>query len=135
MAAAQTAKTAVSVMNKAGGAAIEGVQNYRAGLNDSANDYIKNKYPNAAGAAQNDTFTPNNKNMIPGFNSNTSNGSGIMYQLGKGTGWGLGKYNDFKTRNKQPGADNTLNKSGENSSADSTAKPVQNQADSNIKKN
>ena len=135
MAAAQTAKTAMSVMNKAGGAAIEGVQNYRAGLNDSANDYIKNKYPNAAGAAQNDTFTPNNKNMIPGFNSNTSNGSGIMYQLGKGTGWGLGKYNDFKTRNKQPGADNTLNKSGENSSADSSAKPVQNQADSNIKKN
>ncbi|MDY5051345.1 MAG: hypothetical protein SPF17_07965 [Candidatus Mucispirillum faecigallinarum] len=57
-----------------------------------------------------------------------------MYQLGKGTGWGLGKYNDFKTRNKQSGADNT-NKSGENSSADSTAKPVQNQADSNIKKN
>lgn len=135
MAAAQTAKTAMSVMNKAGGAAIEGVQNYRAGLNDSANDYIKNKYPNAAGAAQNDTFTPNNKNMIPGFNSNTSNGSGIMYQLGKGTGWGLGKYNDFKTRNKQPGADNTLNKSGEKSSADSSAKPVQNQADSNIKRN
>ena len=135
MAAAQTAKTTMSVMNKAGGAAIEGVQNYRAGLNDSANDYIKNKYPNAAGAAQNDTFTPNNKNMIPGFNSNTSNGSGIMYQLGKGTGWGLGKYNDFKTRNKQPGADNTLNKFGENSSADSSAKPVQNQADSNIKKN
>ena len=135
MAAAQTAKTAVSVMNKAGGAAIEGVQNYRAGLSDSANDYIKNKYPNAAGAAQNDTFTPNNRS-IPGFNNNNEkSGSGIMYQLGKGTGWGLGKYNDFKTRNKQPGADNTLNKSGENSSADSTAKPVQNQADSNIKKN
>ena len=135
MAAAQTAKTAVSVMNKAGGAAIEGIQNYRAGLNDSANDYIKNKYPNAAGAAQNDTFTPNNRS-IPGFNNNNEkSGSGIMYQLGKGTGWGLGKYNDFKTRNKQPGADNTLNKSGENSSADSTAKPVQNQADSNIKKN
>lgn len=134
MAAAQTAKTAVSVMNKAGGAAIEGVQNYRAGLNDSANDYIKNKYPNAAGAAQNDTFTPNNKNMIPGFNSNTSNGSGIMYQLGKGTGWGLGKYNDFKTRNKQSGADNTLNKAGESSTSNSS-KPVPNQADSNIKKN
>lgn len=133
MAAAQTAKTAVSVMNKAGGAAIEGVQNYRAGLNDSANDYIKNKYPNAT--SQNDTFTPNNRN-IPGFNNNNEkSGSGLMYQLGKGTGWGLGKYNDFKTRNKQPGADNTLNKSGENSSADSTAKPVQNQADSNIKKN
>lgn len=135
MAAAQTAKTAVSVMNKAGGAAIEGVQNYRAGLNDSANDYIKNKYPNAAGAAQNDTFTPNNKNMIPGFNGNTSNGSGIMYQLGKGTGWGLGKYNDFKTRNKQPGIDNTLNKAGESSTSNSSAKPVPNQADSNIKKN
>lgn len=134
MAAAQTAKTAVSVMNKAGGAAIEGVQNYRAGLSDSANDYIKNKYPNAAGAAQNDTFTPNNKNMIPGFNSNTSNGSGIMYQLGKGTGWGLGKYNDFKTRNKQAGADNTSNKSGESSTSNSS-KPVPNQADSNIKKN
>ena len=56
-----------------------------------------------------------------------------MYQLGKGTGWGLGKYNDFKTRNKQAGADNTLNKAG-NSSVDSAAKPVQNQADSNIKK-
>lgn len=134
MAAAQTAKTAVSVMNKAGGAAIEGVQNYRAGLSDSANDYIKNKYPNAAGAAQNDTFTPNNKNMIPGFNSNTSNGSGIMYQLGKGTGWGLGKYNDFKTRNKQSGADNTLNKAGESSTSNSS-KPVPNQADSNIKNN
>lgn len=134
MAAAQTAKTAMSVMNKAGGAAIEGVQNYRAGLNDSANDYIKNKYPNAAGAAQNDTFTPNNKNMIPGFNGNTSNGSGIMYQLGKGTGWGLGKYNDFKTRNKQSGADKTLNKAGESSTSNSS-KPVPNQADSNIKNN
>lgn len=134
MAAAQTAKTAVSVMNKAGGAAIEGVQNYRAGLSDSANDYIKNKYPNAAGAAQNDTFTPNNKNMIPGFNGNTSNGSGIMYQLGKGTGWGLGKYNDFKTRNKQSGADKTLNKAGESSTSNSS-KPVPNQADSNIKNN
>ena len=55
-----------------------------------------------------------------------------MYQLGKGTGWGLGKYNDFKTRNKQSGADNT-NKSGENSTSNSS-KPVQNQADSNIKK-
>ncbi len=134
MAAAQTAKTAVSVMNKAGGAAIEGVQNYRAGLNDSANDYIKNKYPNAAGAAQNDTFTPNNRS-IPGFNNNNEkSGSGIMYQLGKGTGWGLGKYNDFKTRNKQAGADNTSNKSGESSTSNSS-KPVPNQADSNIKKN
>lgn len=133
MAAAQTAKTAMSVMNKAGGAAIEGVQNYRAGLNDSANDYIKNKYPNAAGAAQNDTFTPNNNN-IPGFNNNEKSGSGIMYQLGKGTGWGLGKYNDFKTRNKQPGIDNTLNKAGESSTSNSS-KPVPNQADSNIKKN
>ena len=56
-----------------------------------------------------------------------------MYQLGKGTGWGLGKYNDFKTRNKQSGADNKLNKSGENSTSNSS-KPVQNQADSNIKK-
>ena len=134
MAAAQTAKTAVSVMNKAGGAAIEGVQNYRAGLSDSANDYIKNKYPNAAGAAQNDTFTPNNRS-IPGFNNNNEkSGSGIMYQLGKGTGWGLGKYNDFKTRNKQAGADNTSNKSGESSTSNSS-KPVPNQADSNIKKN
>ena len=133
MAAAQTAKTAVSVMNKAGGAAIEGVQNYRAGLSDSANDYIKNKYPNAAGAAQNDTFTPNNKN-IPGFNNNNEkSGSGIMYQLGKGTGWGLGKYNDFKTRNKQSGADNT-NKAGESSTSNSS-KLVPNQADSNIKNN
>lgn len=134
MAAAQTAKTAMSVMNKAGGAAIEGVQNYRAGLNDSANDYIKNKYPNAAGAAQNDTFTPNSRS-IPGFNNNNEkSGSGIMYQLGKGTGWGLGKYNDFKTRNKQSGADNTLNKAGESSTSNSS-KPVPNQADSNIKKN
>lgn len=133
MAAAQTAKTAVSVMNKAGGAAIEGVQNYRAGLSDSANDYIKNKYPNAAGAAQNDTFTPNNNN-IPGFNNNNEkSGSGIMYQLGKGTGWGLGKYNDFKTRNKQSGADNT-NKAGESSTSNSS-KLVPNQADSNIKNN
>lgn len=132
MAAAQTAKTAVSVMNKAGGAAIEGVQNYRAGLNDSANDYIKNKYPNAT--SQNDTFTPNNRS-IPGFNNNNEkSGSGIMYQLGKGTGWGLGKYNDFKTRNKQAGADNTSNKSGESSTSNSS-KPVPNQADSNIKKN
>ena len=132
MAAAQTAKTAVSVMNKAGGAAIEGVQNYRAGLNDSANDYIKNKYPNAT--SQNDTFTPNNIS-IPGFNNNNEkSGSGIMYQLGKGTGWGLGKYNDFKTRNKQAGADNTSNKSGESSTSNSS-KPVPNQADSNIKKN
>lgn len=131
MAAAQTAKTAMSVMNKAGGAAIQGVQNYRAGLNDSANDYIKNKYPNAAN--QNDTFTPNNNN-IPGFNNNNEkSGSGIMYQLGKGTGWGLGKYNDFKTRNKQSGADNT-NKAGESSTSNSS-KLVPNQADSNIKNN
>ncbi len=56
-----------------------------------------------------------------------------MYQLGKGTGWGLGKYNDFKTRNKQAGADKTLNKAGESSTSNSS-KPVQNQADSNIKK-
>lgn len=132
MAAAQTAKTAVSVMNKAGGAAIQGVQNYRAGLNDSANDYIKNKYPNAT--SQNDTFTPNNRS-IPGFNNNNEkSGSGIMYQLGKGTGWGLGKYNDFKTRNKQSGADNTSNKAGE-SSASNSSKPVPNQADNNIKNN
>lgn len=133
MAAAQTAKTAMSVMNKAGGAAIEGVQNYRAGLSDSANNYIKNKYPNAA--SQNDTFTPNNKNNnIPGFNNNEKSGSGIMYQMGKATGWGLGKYNDFKTRNKQSGADNTSNKAGE-SSASNSSKPVPNQADNNIKNN
>ena len=87
MAAAQTAKTAMSVMNKAGGAALEGAKNYKTGTNDAANEYIKNKYSTAAGAAanQNDTFTPNNRE-IPGFNENTKNGSGIMYQMGRATG-------------------------------------------------
>ena len=95
MAAAQTAKTAMSVMNKAGGAALEGAKNYKTGTNDAANEYIKNKYSTAAGAAanQNDTFTPNNRE-IPGFNENTKNGSGIMYQMVRATGWGFSNLYD-----------------------------------------
>ncbi len=138
MAAAQTAKTAMSVMNKAGGAALEGAKNYKTGTNDAANEYIKNKYSTAAGAAanQNDTFTPNNRE-IPGFNENTKNGSGIMYQMGRATGWGFSNlYDGLKNKNKQSSNNASKKDSSSNTDASNTSsKPVQNQADSNIKNN
>ncbi len=138
MAAAQTAKTAMSVMNKAGGAALEGAKNYKTGTNDAANEYIKNKYSTAAGAAanQNDTFTPNNRE-IPGFNENTKNGSGIMYQMVRATGWGFSNlYDGLKNKNKQSSNNASKKDSSSNTDASNTSsKPVQNQADSNIKNN
>lgn len=138
MAAAQTAKTAMSVMNKAGGAALEGAKNYKTGTNDAANEYIKNKYSTAAGAAanQNDTFTPNNRE-IPGFNENTKNGSGFMYQMGRATGWGFSNlYDGLKNKNKQSSNNASKKDSSSNTDASNTSsKPVQNQADSNIKNN
>lgn len=138
MAAAQTAKTAMSVMNKAGGAALEGAKNYKTGTNDAANEYIKNKYSTAAGAAanQNDTFTPNNRE-ISGFNENTKNGSGFMYQMGRATGWGFSSiYDGLKNKNKQSANNASKKDSSSNGDASNTSsKPVQNQADSNIKNN
>ena len=107
--AAQGVKAAAGALGKAGGAAIAAGKNYNAGLNDFTNDYIKKNFPNAA-ASQNDTFTPNNKN-IPGFNNNNEkNGSGFMYQMGKATSWGLSKYAETKSKtsnSNQPGKTDT----------------------------
>lgn len=127
MAAAQTAKTAMSVINKAGGVAVEGVKNYRAGLSDAA-DKHKNKLQNTA-TNQNDTFTPNNNNNnIPNINNgeDKKSGSGMSYWAGRGTGWGLAKYKDHRESKKNQNKTDSLQKADNSNNGDSN-QPVESQ--------
>lgn len=90
MAAAQTAKTAVSVMNKTGGAMIEGAKNYKRGADDYTTDYINKKYPDQAKDNQNNTVN----NSL----SNDNKNKGLAYNMGRATGFVVGKYADFKEK-------------------------------------
>lgn len=90
MAAAQTAKTAVSIMSKTGGAMIEGAKNYKRGADDYTTDYINKKYPDQAKDNQNNTVN----NSL----SNDSQKKGLAYNMGRATGFAVGKYADFKEK-------------------------------------
>lgn len=90
MAAAQTAKTAVSIMSKTGGAMIEGAKNYKRGTDDYTTDYINKKYPDQAKDNQNNTVN----NSL----SNDSQKKGLAYNMGRATGFVVGKYADFKEK-------------------------------------
>lgn len=105
MAAAQTAKTAVSIMNKTGGAMIEGAKNYKRGTDDYTTDYINKKYPDQAKDNQNNTV-----------NNSLSNGNknkGLAYNMGRATGFVVGKYADFKEK---------LDKNNDNKNSDTENK-------------
>lgn len=90
MAAAQTAKTAVSIMSKTGGAMIEGAKNYKRGADDYTTDYINKKYPDQAKDNQNNTVN----NSL----SNDNKNKGLAYNMGRATGFVAGKYADFKEK-------------------------------------
>lgn len=138
MGAAQATKIAMSTISKAGSNLIDGLKNYKAGLDDSANEYIKNKFPNAANAStnQNDTFTPNNNNnSIPGYNPNTKNGSGISYWMGRGTGIGLTKLSEFKSSKSKSNDGNNNKKSSDTNSNNKESTSINNKSNNNTKNN
>lgn len=104
-AAAQTAKTAVSVMSKTGGAMIEGAKNYKRGTDDYTTDYINKKYPDQAKDNQNNTVN----NSL----SNDNKNKGLAYNMGRATGFVVGKYADFKEK---------LDKNNDNKNSDKANK-------------
>lgn len=105
MAAAQTAKTAVSIMSKTGGAMIEGAKNYKRGADDYTTDYINKKYPDQAKDNQNNTVN----NSL----SNDNKNKGLAYNMGRATGFVAGKYADFKEK---------LDKNNDNKNSDKANK-------------
>lgn len=114
MIAAQMAKTGFNIAKSGAGAAMQGARNYKTGANDFVSDYLNKKYPNQATQNQNNTFTPNDRNGVSGQNKEglNRNGSGLAYQLGRGTGYLATKYSESKSSKK----DTSDNKADSNTS-------------------
>lgn len=113
MMAAQMAKTGFNIARSGAGAAMQGARNYKTGANDFVSDYLNKKYPNQATQNQNNTFTPNDRNGVSGQNKEglNRNGSGLAYQLGRGTGYLAAKYSESKSSGKNP--DNKADKNND----------------------